>query len=102
MVWKADPETKPLHQYEWEVLLDAIREDKPHNETEQAILANWVAVMGRAAVHTGQMITWEQALASDFKFFPKVDELDYDSPPPVKADENGCYPAPVPGAWTEI
>ena len=24
------------------------------------------------------------------------------SPAPVQADAEGCYPAPIPGAWTEI
>jgi len=102
ITWQADPETRPLHQYEWEVLLDAIVKDKPHNETERSIYANLAAVMGRAAVHSGQIITWEQALASDFEFVSNVDDLDYDSPAPVKADEQGRYPSPTPGQWTEI
>jgi len=102
IAWKADPEKKPLHQYEWEVLLDAIINDKPHNETERSIYANLASVMGRAAVHSGQIITWEQAMASDFEFVSNVDDLDYDSPAPVKADEEGRYPAPIPGQWTEI
>lgn len=102
IVWKADPEKKPLHQYEWEVLLDAIQNDKPHNETERAIHANLAAVMGRAAVHMGKTITWEEATASDFKFVDNVDELDYDSPAPVQADDEGRYPAPIPGKWVEI
>ena len=102
ITWRADRETRPLHQYEWEVLLDGIRNDKPVNETERAIYANLAAVMGRAAVHSGQIITWEQALASDFKFVENLDAINDDSPAPVQADENGFYPAPVPGQWTEI
>lgn len=102
IVWQAEREKKPLHQYEWEVLLDAIIHDTPHNETERAIYANLASVMGRAAVHSGQIITWEQAMASDFQFVANVDDLDYDSPAPVQADEEGRYPAPVPGQWTEI
>jgi hypothetical protein len=82
--------------------LDAIQNDKPHNETKRAIYANLASVMGRAAVHSGQIITWEQAIASDFEFVANVDDLDYDSPAPVKADEEGRYPAPIPGQWTEI
>jgi predicted dehydrogenase len=102
ITWKAPREEKPLHQYEWEVLLDAIRNDKPHNETKRAVYANLASIMGRAAVHSGQIITWEQALASDFQFVANVDELDYDSPAPVQADEQGRYPVPIPGEWTEI
>jgi predicted dehydrogenase len=102
IAWDAGEERRPLHQFEWEVLLDAIRNDTPHNETERSIYANLAAVMGRAAVHSGQVITWEQALASDFEFVANVDDLDYDSPAPVSADDEGRYPAPIPGQWTEI
>jgi predicted dehydrogenase len=102
ITWRADQETRPLHQYEWEQLLGAIRTDQPHNETERAVFANLAAVMGRAAVHSGQTITWDDALASDFEFVSNVDDLDYGSPAPVQADEHGRYPAPIPGQWTEI
>ncbi len=102
ITWKALRETRPLHQYEWEQLLGAIRKDREHNETERAIYANLAAVMGRAAVHSGKIITWDEALASDFKFVDNVDALDFDSPAPVQADDQGRYPAPIPGRWTEI
>ena len=102
IAWEAPLETRPLHQYEWEVLLDAIRNDKPHNETERAIKGNLAAVMGRAAVHSGKIITWDAAMASDFEFCKDVDKLNYDSPAPVQADDQGRYPVPVPGEWSEI
>ena len=89
-------------QAEWDVLLAAIRQDRPHNETRRAALANLGAIMGRAAVHTGRMITWEEATASDFQFCANVDELSADGPAPVQADANGKYPAPVPGKTVEI
>jgi arginine decarboxylase len=31
----------------------------------------------------------------------RIDELNYDSEPPVKPDENGFYPVPEPGVWNE-
>jgi hypothetical protein len=58
--------------------------------------------MGRAAVHSGKTITWEEALASDYTFCPGVDALTRNSPAPVQADAKGRYPAPIPGAWKEI
>ena len=102
ITWKAPKERCSPWQTEWDVLLDAIRNDKPHNETERAAYSNLAGIMGRAAVHTGKIITWDQALASDFKFCRNVDELDYNSPAPVQADAQGRYPVPVPGAWTEV
>jgi hypothetical protein len=59
-------------------------------------------MMGRAAVHSGQVITWEQAMKSDFQFCPDIDKLSETSPPPVKADARGRYPVPIPGQWREI
>ena len=58
--------------------------------------------MGRAAIHMGRTITWDEAMKSDFKFCPNIDNLTDDSEPPIKADANGCYPVPIPGQWTEI
>jgi predicted dehydrogenase len=100
--WKPERERVNPWQAEWHVLLDAIRNDKPHNEARRAALSNLGAIMGRAAVHTGQIVTWEQAMASDFQLCPHVADLTADSPAPVQADENGRYPAPIPGVWQEI
>lgn len=68
----------------------------------RAAFSNLAAIMGRAAVHSGRIITWEDAMASDFKFCPDVDSLNENSPAPVRADAQGRYPAPVPGAWKEV
>jgi hypothetical protein len=84
------------------VLLSAIRNDKPHNEAKRAALSNLGAIMGRAAVHTGKIITWEEAMASNFQFCSNVDELTDKSPAPVQADAQGRYPAPIPGKTVEI
>ena len=82
--------------------MDAIRNDRPHNEAKRAALSNLADMMGRAAIHTGQIITWDEAMASNFQWCPNIDTLDENSPPPVQADAEGFYPVPVPGAWTEI
>jgi len=89
-------------QEEWSVLLAAIRDDRPHNEAQRAAYSDLASIMGRAAVHSGQVITWEQALASDFQFCPNIDTLDENSPPPVLADAQGRYAPPIPGACKEI
>lgn len=102
VVWQPEKESANPWQAEWNVLLDAIRNDRPHNETQRSAYANLVGLMGRAAVHSGKIITWDEALASDFLFCPDIDTLTADSPAPVKADAEGRYPAPIPGAWTEM
>ncbi len=102
VAWEADPEPCTPWQAEWNVLLDAIRRNKPHNEAKRAAFTNLADIMGRAAVHSGKVITWDEAMASNFQFCPNLDTLTGDSLPPAKADAQGRYPVPVPGQWTEI
>lgn len=102
IVWKPPAEKVNPWQAEWNVLLEAIVKDRPHNEARRSALSNLAAIMGRAAVHTGQVVTWEQAMGSNFRFCPNVPALDYQSPAPVRADAEGRYPVPVPGHWTEL
>jgi len=102
IIWKPEKETASPWQAEWDDLLDAIRKDKKHNEAKRAGYANLTAIIGRAAVHSGKIITWDEAIASNFMFCPNVDTLTENSPPPVKPDAQGRYPAPIPGQWTEV
>jgi len=102
IAWKAPRETINPWQAEWDVLLSAIRNNKPHNEARRAALSNLGAIMGRAAVHKGKIVTWEEAMASNFQFCANVDELTEQSPAPVQADAQGRYPAPIPGKTVEI
>jgi len=102
MVWESSPEAVNSWDAEWNVLLDSIRRDRPQNEARRAAQANVATLMGRAAVHSGKMITWDEAMASDFQFYAHIDTMDYDTPPPVLPDENGHYPVPVPGVWEEM
>ena len=102
IAWRVPKETVNPWQAEWDMLLSAIRNDKPHNEAKRAALSNLGAIMGRAAVHTGKIVTWEEATASNFQFCSNVDELTEKSPAPVQADAQGRYPAPIPGKTVEI
>lgn len=102
IAWRAEKEPNTPWQAEWDDLLDSIRKDRPHNEAKRAALSNLADIMGRAAAHSGKLITWDEAMASTFQFCPNIDQLTDDSPPPIVADAQGRYPAPVPGKWTEI
>jgi hypothetical protein len=102
VTWKPDPEQVNPWQAEWNILLDAIRNDRPHNEARRAACSTLAAIMGRAAVHSGKIITWDEVANSNFQFCANVDALTADSPAPVQADADGRYPVPIPGAWTEV
>lgn len=101
VAWYPDKEKVSPWQAEWDNFLESIRKDRPHNEVERAALANLAAIMGRAAVHSGRIVTWEEVTASDFRFCD-VDALTPASKPPFMPDAQGRYPAPVPGHWIEV
>lgn len=102
VLWAAPEEKLTPWQAQWNNFTKAIRENTPFNEGKRAAESNLAAIMGRAATHMGQVITWEQAMASEFRHNPDTDNLTYDSPAPFTADDNGQYPVPIPGQWVEI
>jgi len=102
LIWEfGQPDPNPYHT-EWQVLVDAIRQNQPHNEARRAGEAEVVALMGRMATHTGQYITWEQALNSDFQFVKDIDNMTFDTPAPITAGPDGIYAAPQPGITKEV
>ena len=89
-------ETNP-YQDEWERLMDAIKNDKPHNEVERGVQASVVTSMGRMAAHVGTEVTYDQMLNSSHTFGPGVENLSMDSDSPLLANLDGSYPIPEPG-----
>ena len=102
IAWRAPQEQFTPWQAEWNSLLQAIRNDTPHNEANRAAMSNMADLMGRAAAHMGQLVTWDDMMNSKFTFCPNIDRLTAESAPPVSPDANGRYPVPVPGQWSEI
>jgi predicted dehydrogenase len=100
--WKAPKEAFPVWQNQWNDYIDAIANNKPFNQAKRAAQSNLAAIMGRAAMHMGRVVTWDEAMASNFQWFPGIDKLAEVQEAPVLPDENGFYPAPVPGQWVEI
>lgn len=103
MLWesKVGPGEGDPYQNEWNVLIDAIRNDRPHNEVEHGVKSSLVTSMGRMAAHTGQEITYEDMLNCEHEFAPDCDKWTMDSPPPIVADADGKYPVPMPGKTTK-
>ncbi len=85
------------YQHEHDLLFDAIRNDKPYNETERCAKSCFTAIMGRMACESGQMLTWEEALASNVETAPGLENLTWDGNAPVMPDANGNYPVAMPG-----
>ena len=100
--WTPTKDAYSPWQYEWNEFIESIRKDRPHNEIKRAVYSDLTSLMGRAACHTGQEVTWDDIIKSRFQFCDYLDELDYDSPAPVKADADGQFPFPIPGKWKEV
>jgi predicted dehydrogenase len=85
------------YQVEWDRLIEAIRQDKKHNEVKRGAEASLVTSMGRMAAHTGRVVRFDEMLNCEHEFAPQVDQLTLDSPAPVQANQEGKYPVPQPG-----
>ena len=85
------------YQIEHDQLLDAIRQDKPYNETQRCAYAAMTGILGRMAAESGKMITWDQALASNVELAPGLDGFTMESEAPVQPNDKGEYPVAMPG-----
>jgi len=85
------------YQYEHDLLFDAIRNDKPYNETERCAKACLTAIMGRMTCESGKMVTWDEAFQSNLELAPGLENFTMDSTPPVVSDAAGKYPVAMPG-----
>src|SRR6185437_669499 len=94
LAWKYPGNEGNPYQHEWEDLMSAIRNDKEYNEVKRGAEVSLVTAMGRLAAHTGQVITYDQALNHEHELGPDLDKLTMDSPAPVRADKDGKYPVP--------
>ncbi len=96
-VWRWRGEPWDPYQAEHDELFEAIRNDKPYNETERSAKACLVAIMGRMAAESGQPVTYDQALASTVEQAPGLERIQtLDDPAPVRAGPDGRYPVPTP------
>jgi len=101
LIWRAkQPEPNP-YDLEWEHLLDAIQNNKPYNEVERGVKSSVATAMGRMSAHTGQVITYDQALNWKHELAPDVDKLTLDGPAPLLANAAGKYPVPLPGKFKD-
>ena len=101
IVWQYGKDEPNPYRVEWQLLLDAIRQNKPHNEARRAGQAEVAALMGRVATHTGRLVTWDQIMESEFQFVKDIDNMTFDTPAPIKAAPDGIYAPPQPGITKE-
>ncbi len=96
-IWQYNGPRCDAYQNEHDLLFEAIRKNKPYNETERSAYAAMTGILGRMTAESGQMVTWEEAMASDLELAPGLDNYTMDSDPPVLPDARGGYPVAMPG-----
>jgi predicted dehydrogenase len=97
VAWAFPQPEKSPYQWEWDDLMDAIRNDRHFNEVKRGAEASLVASMGRMAAHTGRIITFDEISNCPHEFAPDVDKLTMDGPAPLQMGPDGKYPVPEPG-----
>jgi len=100
-IWKYEGAPCNPYQVEHDLFFDAIRNDKPYNETERCIKTCLTAIMGRMACESGKRITYDEALNSNRELAPGLEKLTLESKAPVEPDSKGAYPVAKPGK-TEV
>ncbi len=83
------------YQVEHDVLFDAIRNGRPHNEAEYGAYSTMTAILGRLATYSGQVVTWDEAFQSEIRL--STDAEDWNANAPVQPNSDGSYPVAVPG-----
>jgi predicted dehydrogenase len=86
---------KGAYQIEHDVLFDAIRNGKPHNEADYGAISTMTGILGRMASYTGRVVSWEEAFNSGQQLATDVES--WEAPPPVTAREDGSYAVAIPG-----
>ena len=84
------------YQQEHNELFAAIKKGEyRYNDVEMGANSTMSAILGRMATYSGQVISWDEAMASDLDLVPELHS--FDDPAPVLPDAEGNYPVPVPG-----
>ena len=81
--WKFRGAKGNMYQREHDELFASIRSGKPINNGDYMTKSTLLAIMGRMATYTGQVVTWDQALNSKEDLTPKSYDWSQLDVPPV-------------------
>ncbi len=98
-VWQSGKQDRHPELNCFDEMFAAIREGRPINDSVAMARSTMQSILGRMATHSGQRITWDEAMASERELAPKT--YSWDADPPVLPREDGSYPSAIPGQ-TEV
>jgi len=93
--WKYDGPDCNRFDLEHEALFSAIRRGEPINNSLYMARSSMLGIMATWATYSGQVIGWDEAMASKRVVVPERYALDAD--PPTMPDGDGRYAMPTPG-----
>jgi predicted dehydrogenase len=97
-LWAFRGDSPNPYQVEHDVLFDAIRNNKTHNETEFGAMSTMIAIHGRMATYSGQLVRWETAYNSKLSLTPPdMANLTFDTTAPIQPNPDGTYESAKPG-----
>jgi len=102
-IWRDEERAPKNNPYEWEhdLLVKAIREDKPMHDGYYAAMSCMTAILGREAAYCGQVVEWDKLEKEGRPYLPNGEITDFDQAAPVQPDADGFYEStvPVPGVY---
>jgi myo-inositol 2-dehydrogenase/D-chiro-inositol 1-dehydrogenase len=97
--WEYDGPRVNMTDQEHLDLVQAIRDDTPHNEGWYGANSSFTAVLGYMATYSGRIVKWDEAAEKGPSLLPE--KLAWDADPPVLPDATGSYEhaVPMPGVY---
>ena len=96
VVWRHDDRDDPNpYQVEHDVFFDSIQNGHARNDTEWGAKSTLTTIMGRMAMHSGQVMNLDEVMKSKLSLLPE--QFSWDAKMPDVPDENGNYLVPMPG-----
>lgn len=87
--WKFDEKKPSMYDLEHVALMKAIRSGTPINNGDYMCKSTLMAIIGREAAYSGQVIKWDEAMESNQKLGP--DRPDWGAAPEVEVKMPGKY-----------
>jgi predicted dehydrogenase len=90
--WSFSGPNENPYDAEHREFFQSIRAGTPLNCGDYMGRSTLVTIMGQLSCYSGQEVTWDQVVNSDYFLAPKPEDCTWDMEPPTAADENGVYP----------
>ena len=81
-----------MYQVEHDELFQSIRTGEFINDGSRMMNSTMMAIMGRMSAHTGQQITWDEAMAAGQDYYPNEASMEWD-------ESYEPHPVAVPGEY---